>query len=37
MMIYDPSERISAKNALIHSYFLNMETVDHVDLPKEKV
>ena len=34
-MVYDPNGRISAKDAMLHSYFDNLEFVKHVDLPKE--
>lgn len=34
-MIYDPNERISAKNAMLHPYFDNLDILKHVDLPKE--
>uniref|UniRef100_A0A1B0BBB1 cyclin-dependent kinase n=1 Tax=Glossina palpalis gambiensis TaxID=67801 RepID=A0A1B0BBB1_9MUSC len=35
MMIYEPNGRISAKNAMLHRYFDNLELVKQVDLPKE--
>jgi len=36
MMLYDPNERISAKNGMAHSYFENVEHPKHVALPTEK-
>ncbi|XP_017118764.1 cyclin-dependent kinase 2 [Drosophila elegans] len=33
MLCYDPNLRISAKDALQHAYFLNVQHVDHVALP----
>ncbi|XP_050324085.1 cyclin-dependent kinase 2 isoform X2 [Bactrocera neohumeralis] len=33
MMLYEPNERISAKNGMIHSYFDDVEHVKHVELP----
>ncbi|XP_037948423.1 cyclin-dependent kinase 2-like [Teleopsis dalmanni] len=35
MVIYDPTRRITAKNALKHPYFENVEPVTEVDLPTE--
>ncbi|XP_005177739.1 cyclin-dependent kinase 2 isoform X1 [Musca domestica] len=35
MMVYDPNDRISAKNAMLHPYFDDLELVKHVDLPRE--
>lgn len=34
-MAYDPSKRISAKNAMLHSYFNDVELVPHVALPSQ--
>ncbi|XP_018802522.1 PREDICTED: cyclin-dependent kinase 2 isoform X1 [Bactrocera latifrons] len=33
MMLYEPNERISAKNGMIHPYFDDVEHVKHVELP----
>ncbi|XP_036323270.1 cyclin-dependent kinase 2 [Rhagoletis pomonella] len=33
MMLYEPNERISAKNAMTHPYFDDVEHVDYVVLP----
>jgi len=33
MLCYDPNLRISAKDALQHAYFRNVQHVDHVALP----
>jgi len=33
MLCYDPNLRISAKNALQHAYFHNVQHVNHVALP----
>lgn len=33
IMILDPYKRISAKNAMQHPFFSNVETVSHVPLP----
>lgn len=33
MLNYDPNVRISAKDALKHRYFKNVEHVDKVELP----
>lgn len=32
-MVLDPYKRISAKNAMLHQYFRNVEQVQHVALP----
>lgn len=33
LMVYDPSKRISAKNAMLHPYFDDVELVSNVSLP----
>lgn len=32
-MVFDPSKRISAKNAMLHPYFDDVELVNSVQLP----
>ncbi|CAD6993831.1 cyclin-dependent kinase 2 [Ceratitis capitata] len=36
MLVYDPNGRISAKNAMIHPYFDDVEHLDSVELPLDK-
>lgn len=37
IMVLDPYKRISAKNAMQHPFFCNVETVSHVPLPVDSV
>lgn len=37
IMILDPYKRISAKNAMRHSFFQNIEPVAHVSLPLDSL